>query len=170
MKKVVLKFGMLGFITAFGLFCLALLLGEGLSYNAQQLLGYGTMVASLSFVYIGIKHYRDNENSGSISFGKGLKVGVLISMFASFGIALFDVIYTTLINPDFVTEYLNTGLAQLETEYSGTELASKKAELIQQMEDYSHPLFMAAMMFLTTLIIGFIISLISAFILKKKRK
>ncbi|MCB0398307.1 MAG: DUF4199 domain-containing protein [Winogradskyella sp.] len=168
MKKTVLKFGSYGLILGAVIFGLALTFGDGLSYTTQEIIGYGSMVASLSFVYFGIKHYRDQVNGGKVTFGKALLIGVLISALVGIGVGIADYLYTTVINPDFSEEYLAKTLESYEALYSGKELETKKAELTTQMEDYGGSGFMAALMFFTVLVIGFIISLISGLILQRK--
>lgn len=168
MQKTVIKYGIYGLLTGTVLFLLVLSLFGDLSYSSQEILGYVTILASLSFIFFGIKHYRDRENNGSVGFGKALLIGILISAFVGLGIAIADYIYTTVINPDFANDFLEKSLKTLEETYSGAELQMKKAELSQQMRDYGGSGFMAFMMFATVLIIGFIISLISALILQRK--
>jgi hypothetical protein len=168
MKNTVLKFGGYGLIIGAVIFGLVLTFGDGLSYTAQELLGYGSMVASLSFVYFGIRHYRDKVNNGKVSFGKALLLGLFISAFVGLGIGLIDYLYTTVINPDFAEVYLAKTLETYETLYSGEELLAKKAELTKQMEDYGGSGFMAIIMFITVVLIGLIISIISALILQRK--
>lgn len=168
MKNTVIRFGFYGLIIAIILFLLALAFGKSLSYSAQEIIGYVTMVASLSFVFFGIKHYRDHVNSGMVSFGKALIIGILISTMVGLGIGIADYIYTSVINPDFAQEFLDTSIKNLESTYSGAELETKKSELTQQMNDYGSSGFLAFIMFVTVLIIGFILSLISALILQRK--
>ena len=126
------------------------------------------MAATLSFIFFGIKHYRDKVNNGVVNFGKALIIGLLISALVGVGVAIADYIYTTVINPDFAQDYLERTIAILEADYSGAELEAKIAELTQQMEDYGGSGFMAALMFITVVVIGFIISLISGLILQRK--
>jgi hypothetical protein len=168
MKSTVLKFGGYGLILGAVIFGLALTFGGSLSYTTQEIIGYGSMVASLSFVYFGIKHYRDQINDGKVTIGKALLIGVLISALVGLGVGLADYLYTTVINPDFAEEYLAKTLESYETLYSGNELETKKAELTIQMENYGGSGLMATLMFFTVLIIGFIISLISGLILQRK--
>ncbi|WP_431132673.1 DUF4199 domain-containing protein [Psychroserpens mesophilus] len=168
MKQTVLKYGLYGFIIAILLFLVALVFGKELNYSSQEIIGYATMVASLSFVFFGIKHYRDNVNNGLVTFGKALLIGVLISVLVGLGIGIADYIYTKVINPNFSQEFLETSISNLETTVSGKELESKKKELITYMNNYGSSEFLAFIMFSTVLIIGFIISLISALILQRK--
>lgn len=168
MKNTVLKYGAYGLLLGAIIFGSALTFGKGLSYATQEIIGYGSMVASLSFVFFGIKHYRDKVNEGKVSFGKALIIGLLISAFVGLGVGLMDYLYTTVINPDFADEYLVKTLESYETLYSGEELAAKKAELTEQMENYGGSGFMAALMFFTVVLIGLIVSIISALILQRK--
>lgn len=168
MKNTVLKYGSYGLLTGVVLFLISILVTKSLDYSLQEILGYVTMVATLSFIFFGIKHYRDKVNNGVVSLGKALAIGLLISVLVGLGVAIADYIYTTTINPDFAQEYLDRTIEIYETQYSGAELETKKAELTQQMEDYGGSGFMATIMFVTVVVIGFIISLISGLILQRK--
>mgnify|MGYP000633923925 CR=1 FL=1 len=88
MKNTVIKYGLYGLITGIILFLAAILLGKGLSYSTQEVLGYVSMVACLSFVFFGIKHYRDLVNNGILSIGKALVIGILISVLVGVGVAI----------------------------------------------------------------------------------
>lgn len=168
MKNTVIKYGLYGLLTATILFLLALVLGKTLDYSTQEVIGYLSMVASLSFVYFGIRHYRDHENNGKITFLKGLQIGILISLFAGLGFGIIDYIYTTVINPDFATEYLDKTLETMKTTLSEEEFLVEKVKLEQQMKDYGGSGFMAFIMFVSVVIIGFIISLVSSLFLQRK--
>ncbi|MEL6919366.1 MAG: DUF4199 domain-containing protein [Bacteroidota bacterium] len=152
MRKTVIKFGTYGFIFALIVFLFGLYFGQGLSMSMGEIIGYTTMIASLCFVFFGIKHYRDKENNGELTFQKGLVIGLLISAITATGIAVADFIYTTVINPDFFKEYVTS---MREQGYKG------------EIPDYGSG-FMAFLMFLTVMIIGLIISLISALVLQRK--
>ncbi len=152
MKNTVVRFGAYGLLLALILFLGALVFGKEADFSTQEIIGYATMIASLSFVFFGIKHFRDKENQGVVTFGKALLIGVLISAITALGIAIADFIYTAVINPNFFEEYKATMIAQGHTE---------------PIPDYGS-FFMAFLMFATVLILGFIISLISAMLLQRK--
>ena len=152
MKSVIVKFGIYGFLFALVVFLLALSLGQSLEFSTQEAIGYITMVASLSFIFFGIKHYRDKVGDGRLSFRRGVLIGLLIAALTGLGIALADFIYLSFINPDFFEEY--TAVMRNEG-YKG------------EIPDYGNGI-MAVVMFLTVMIIGLIISIISALILQRK--
>jgi len=168
MKNTVIKYGLYALLSGFILFGLPFLLGMGVNFDYGELIGYTSMVLSLLFVYFGIKHYRDNVNEGKVSLGKAIGIGMLIALFSAVGVALFDYIYTTQINPDFADQYIEYSIKKMEVTLSPEELKIKSTELRQQMKDYGSPGFMAFMMFVSLVILGFIISLISGLILKRK--
>lgn len=168
MKNTVIKFGLYALISGFILFGLPFFLGMGIDFDYGELIGYTAMVLSLLFVYFGIKHYRDKVNNGKVSLKKALAIGMLIAFFSAIGVAVFDYIYTSFINPDFASEYLEYSVNKMAETLSAEELKVKTAELTQQMTDYGSPIFMAFMMFASVIILGFIISLISALILHRK--
>lgn len=152
MKPTVIRFGIYGFLLAFIIFLSALSFGEGLDFSTQEVIGYLTMIASLSFIYFGIRHYRDQVNDGKISFRRAVLIGLLISALTGLGIALADFLYLSFINPDFFEEY---------------EAIMRSEGYKGEIPDYGNG-FMAMIMFLTVMIIGLIISLISALILTRK--
>jgi hypothetical protein len=168
MKNTVIKYGLYALISGFVLFGLPFFLGMGVDFDYGELIGYTSMVLSLLFVYFGIKHYRDKVNNGKVSLGKSIGIGMLIALFSAIGVAVFDYIYTTIINPEFASEYLEYSIKKMQETLSAEELKVKTAELKQQMEDYGSPSFMAFMMFASVMILGFIISLISGLILQRK--
>ncbi len=150
MKRSIIRYGFRAFIIGGLLFLMSLTLGGGLDYGIQAVLGYSSIVISLLLVYFGIRYYRDNENQGKLSFGQAIVLGLAISAAAGLAFAIVDFIYTTAINPDFFNDYSNSMKAS--------------GEDIQEMSSG----FMAAVMFATVLVIGFIISIISAIILQRK--
>lgn len=152
MKNTIIKFGLYGLALGFGLFLIGLLFMKDLDMASGEIIGYATMIASLSFIFFGIKHFRDKINNGTISIGKAISIGLLIALFPAIGIAIADFIYTSVINPDFFKEYVEMMEAKGNTE---------------PIPEWGSGM-MAFIMFLTVMILGLIISLISALILQRK--
>ena len=152
MQATIKKYGLYGLLTGLVIFLLHLTLGHGLSYSTNEIIGYISIFISLSFVFFGIKHYRDKVNNGAVSFGKALSIGILISVLVAIGIALADFVYTKLINPDWFENY-----------YQMMRDAGKEDE-IMEMTSFTAGLFMLTLV----TVIGFIISLISSLVLQRK--
>ena len=168
MKNTILRYGIYGSITMAVLFFLALFLGQYLEYSAREVIGYASMIISLSFLFFGIKHYRDHVNNGSVSFKKALTIGVLISLIVSLFFGILDVIYIEFINPDFVTEYYANSVEELKKTIPAEELQEKLKELEAQKELFSGTFMNFLLMSITVFILGFIISLISSLFLQRK--
>ncbi|WP_341216728.1 DUF4199 domain-containing protein [uncultured Wocania sp.] len=152
MKTTLIKYGLFGAITGFVIFLSHLAFAKNLSFSTLEILGYISIVISLSFIYFGIKHYRDNINQGIISLGKAIIIGLLISLLVGIGIGIADYIYTTFLNPNFFKDYAQ----MLIDEGRGDEVIEMTSEM--------GALFMLALV----TVIGFIISLISGLILQRK--
>lgn len=154
MKSTVLKFGSYGLLVGFIIFTLHLFLGvDNLSSSTNEILGYISIFLSLSFIFFGIKHFRDKENDGFISLGKAIQIGILISILVAVGIAIADFIYTKFINPDFFINYEQQLIDQ-----------GKESEIVKMTSTIA-----AIFMLVLVTIIGFIISLISGIILQRKK-
>lgn len=153
MKNTVLKYGTYGLIAGVIIFTLHLVLGiDNLDYKTNEILGYVSIFISLSFVFFGIKHYRDQVNNGFITVGKAITIGLLISIMVGIGIALADFIYTKFIDPSFFSDYEQKLIEQ-----------GREDEIIE-MTSTTAALFMLVLV----TVIGFIISLLSALILQRK--
>ncbi|SEP93838.1 Protein of unknown function [Hyunsoonleella jejuensis] len=152
MKQTILKYGGYGAIVGFLIFVIHLALGKDLDFGTLEILGYVSIFVSLSFIYFGIRYYRDKINNGKISLGNALLIGVLISVLVGIGIGIADYIYTQYINPNFFKDYTQ----MLIEEGRGDEVI--------EMTSTTGALFMLVLV----TIIGFIISLISGLILQRK--
>ena len=168
MKKTVLRYGTYSAITICVLFIISWYALSNLSLPVQEVLGYVSIIVSLSFVYFGIKHFRDKENEGKINFKKAVVIGVLISLITAIVFGLLDVLYTEVLNPGFMENYYSEIAENMKGTLPPDELKLKLAELEAQKEQFSNPLLSFTFMALTVFVIGFIISLISSLILQRK--
>ena len=133
----------------------------------QEVLGYLSMFIALLFIFFGIRNYRDTVNNGSISFGRALGLGVLIALIPALCFGIFDAIYVAYLNPDFFDNYMAEYVAHLPKDLNAEQLSAKISEMEQMKEMASNPIFNFFLMFFTVLPLGFIVSLISATILRK---
>ncbi|MEP3207975.1 MAG: DUF4199 domain-containing protein [Maribacter sp.] len=167
MKKTILRFGLYGI----GTICLISLLSWSLvdvvDNTTGEVIGYSSMVVSLLFVYFGIKHFRDKENNGKVTFAKALLIGILISLMVSLAFGILDIIYVKFVNPDFMTEYYEGMLEQAQS-LPSEEFEIRKAELQSEKEMFLNPYIHFFIMSMMVFVIGFIISLLSALILQRK--
>ena len=69
---------------ALGLFIAVVgILHERVAWVATQTFGYSVMLVAMSFVFVGVKRYRDVEGGGVIRFWCAFGLGLLISLIAA---------------------------------------------------------------------------------------
>lgn len=168
MKKTVVRFGVYGAITICCLFLLGWYLGTSLDTTGQEVIGYASMFIALSFVYFGIKHFRDKENDGVVSFKKALTIGLLITLLTSIAFGAIDVFYSKVLNPDFTANYYDKAIEDMRQSLPAAEFEVKLAELEAEKELFSNPILSFLLMAVTVFVIGFIIAIISALTLQRK--
>ncbi len=99
-------------------------------YNISMLIGYASMLIAFSFVFVGIRNYRDKYNEGVISFGKAFKIGIMIVLIAStFYVVTWLIDYFYFI-PDFMEKYAAHTIDKLKANgASPMELDKKTKEM-----------------------------------------
>ena len=168
MRKSVLKFGLLSSLTLVILFAIQFSFENKLSYSTSEVFGYISIVLALLFIYFAIKYYRDSINNGSVSFGKALLIGVLVSLLAGLTFGIINYIYVEVINPEFMTEYYDHMVEKAKSSLSAAEFQIRLQDMEAEKELFSNSIISSLVMSATVLIIGFIMSLISGLILQRK--
>ena len=173
MKNVVLKYGLLagGIQVVIGFGLMALLIGDGsTNVGYAELLGYATMIVSLSLIFFGIKTYRDEQQGGIISFGQAAKVGVLITLVASALYVLGWLLYYHLgSGEDMMNAYLTEQIADMRNSGQSAQTIEEEIDKMNGfMEMYQQPLIMIGITFMEIFPVGLIISLIAAVLLRTK--
>ncbi|HYF31533.1 MAG TPA: DUF4199 domain-containing protein [Chitinophagaceae bacterium] len=171
MKKTVLRYGLFSCIALVVMSILGLVIfgnPDTPNYTAHEVFGYTTMILSMVFVFFGIKHYRDQVNGGMLSFGKGMKVGLLIVLIPSVAFGLFNLIYTGAIDPEFMDKYYQHQLSQMQQRMTPGEFNAARATMEKQKEMFSNPVLQFLVMGLTVFVIGVIASVISSLVLKRR--
>lgn len=136
------------------------------SFSSSEIVGYTSIIVAMALIFFAVKNHRDKINNGIISFGESMKIGVAISSLGGVAWGLYNYIFVTWIMPDFNEQYF----AYAEGLEVGTPDFEAKFEALMNGSDsfmYT-PLGGTILMFFTVFLIGFIISVISALILKSK--
>jgi hypothetical protein len=173
MKKNIWVCGLIGGIIAasWAVVCEGLL-SDRLSLNTRMVLGYTSMILAFSLIFVAVKNYRDNYNSGIITFGKALKIGLFITLIASTVYVIIWMIDYSYFLPNFGERYQAQVLAELKAGGASAGVIQKQgAEMAVTMEKYkTSPTFRAMFTYLEIVPVGIVISLIAALILKNKSK
>lgn len=170
MKRNVLVYGGIGgLITAVWTFIALLVLPPNCGSTLGMILGYASMLIANIFLVIGVKNYRDKYNGGVITFGKALKVGLLITLLASTIYVVNWLIYDYATGSRFIGEYVESAHKQLvESGASPAVIAKQDAEMQDFMVMYRNPLFKAAMTYMEILPMGILFALITAIVMRRK--
>lgn len=167
MKKIVIKYGMYGVAVMFIISISAFFIfRDNHNWELQEIIGYTTIVLSLVFVFFGIRRWRDKYNAGELSFWKGIGIGTLISLFPSIAFGLLTWI-EGVIDPEWQDKYYTHYIEKVKKTTPPRELQATLQEIAEQREMFSSPIAQFGFMFLTVFVIGFIISIISALILRR---
>ncbi len=144
MKKIILVYGFIAGVIVGAMLMITMPLYESGTLHVEngEWLGYTTMVIALSLVFFGIKSYRDNHSKGTITFLKGLKVGLLITLVASLIYALsWEITYNTM-KGDFIKQMNEKYIEKMKKENaSETSQAEAKEKMDNFARIYKNPAF-----------------------------
>lgn len=160
MKNYVLKYGLLAAAISITLgltnwFTVAQYYGPSVS----NILGYLSIIIGLLCIPLGIKYHRDQLSNGLISFNKALSVGLGITFIASLIKFLYSMLFFIVVGDRF-DEWKNS-------ELSAAELKELQLQMAQTPDFVYSAWFQGFTLFLIVFIIGLIISVISAIIMKR---
>jgi len=172
MKKIVLTFGLLSGAIMSGLMTTVIVFAHQTDPGRGMAIGYTIMVLSFLLVFFGIRSYRENVGDGYISFGRALGVGFLIMLISCVCyVATWEVVYHKFM-PDFGEKYLAQSIERVRASgKSPQEIESEIQGMRSMMQLYNSNIFFnMALTFLEPLPVGLVMSLISAAILRKRRR
>ena len=170
MKSTIYRYGIYAMLTMLLLSAVHFfLIMPNVNLANAEVVGYLTMLLSMIFVFVGIKHYRDKVNNGVLSFWQGLKIGVLIVLIPSVAFGLFDILYTEVINPDWLNNYYNEMIEQTKRSTAPEKLDAALKDLETSKNIFSNPLLQFLLMAATVFIIGFIVTIISSLTLRRSK-
>ena len=169
MKKDVLKYGLLSGIALAILLALTVPFEHHTSARWGLAIGYTIMVLSFLMVFVGVKHYRDTECGGSITFGRALAAGVLMMLIScACYVVMWEALMAT-VEKNFAHEY--TAVLVKRAQNSGLQGAALEAKITEARKfeaTYSNPLYRMAMTLLEPLPVGIVMALVTAGILRRK--
>ncbi len=171
MKKTVLTFGFIAglIVTAMMVFSSYQCYNNSEQFEPSMVVGYLSMLVAFSFVFVGIRNYREKFNGGTITFGKAFTIGLLIALVASTMYVVVWLIEYYYFIPDFMDKYMDFVVRQGKEEgLTAAQLQVKMDEMEMYKEWYKSPILVILLTFSEILPLGIVIALISALILKRK--
>jgi hypothetical protein len=169
MRKIVLRFGLISGAIAALMMGLTLPLVGRVPYEYLTVLGYTIFVVCFLMVVFGIRSYRETVGAGTITFGRAFQVGILITLVScAIYIVSWEIIYHNF-TPDFLVKY---GDYVIEKERAAGATPEQLNLLIQEhqefIEMYKNPLIRFAFTMMEAFPVGLLMTLISAFAMKRK--
>jgi hypothetical protein len=172
MRKIVLTYGLISGSIVAALILLALPLWNAgiLNHSNGALVGYTTMVIALSVIFFGVKSYRDNYNNGGVTFWKALQIGVLITCIAGVMYELSWEISMSQMSDDFIAQAFEHQFDEMRA--GGATDADIQEARVKNEQFLTYYRIFPVRFLITILVeifpVGFVISLISAALLRKK--
>lgn len=124
-----------------------------------------SIVLTLIVLFLLQRSYRDTYLNGYITYGRALGTGMVIFIYAAVIIAIFSYLLYTVIDPELIDKSLSAAAAKLESK--GIPESSMDAALSMQ-EKMLKPWIISLSSIFNTLLMGFIMSLITSIFITKK--
>ena len=172
MKKTVLTFGIISGVIIATLMGVTTVFAERIGFDRAVIVGYTTMLIAFLLVFFGIKSYRDNIGRGEISFGRAFTVGILITLITCvFYVGIWEILYYTVLH-DFPEKYANYMVEKARASgATPAQMAQQMEEMKQMKALLDNPVLAPAIIFISEpLPVGLVMTLISAAILRKRRR
>jgi hypothetical protein len=136
--------------------------------STGMVVGYLSMLVATSFVFVGVKRYRDIELGGVIRFWPAFWLGLGIAAVAALAYVLSWEVYMWKTEYAFMNEYIAGYLKELKASgATAAEIAKQTAEMKDFAKQYEQPLFRMLITLSEFAPIGLLVPLISAALLRK---
>jgi hypothetical protein len=120
---------------------------------------------------MGIREYRDKHQDGFITFGKGFKVGILITLIASLLYVGGWMVLSNTVASDFGDQYYEQFIQDIrDSDMAEDKKEAQIAKYERNKEMYQNPLVQIGVSFLEIFPVGLLVTLLSALVLRKGKK
>ena len=171
MQRTILTWGLISGAISGGMMLVTVPFADKLGFEKAEIFGYATLVLSALMIFFGVRSYRENVAAGTLTFGKGLQVGVGIALVAAICyVAVWMLVYYSFF-PDFYDNFAAHMLDKAKRDgLSGDKLAAVAAQAEQIRQISGKPLLVVAMTFVESFPIGLVAAAIAAGILRRRSK
>lgn len=168
--KYALTYGSLSGLVIIATMLSGILLTDQGSFFSSEYFGYLVMLVALTFIFVGVKRYRDVERGGIIRFLPAFGMGLAIAAVAAVAYVLVWEAYLAMTDYAFMDEYIAELLRRREAEgVSGAALAREAANLETLRTQYANPLIRIPITLLEIFPVGLLVALVSAALLRNPR-
>jgi len=166
MKKAVLTYGLISGVIGAALMLAHVPFMDG--SNRALIVGYAGIVLSGLLIFFGVRSYREEVGNGTITFGRGFAVGILIALISSACyVAAWEAVYYS--SPQIVDHIFDKQVEELKAAGAPQAKIDEAAREVESFKKlYANPFVNVAFTFLEPFPVGLLITLISALILRRK--
>ena len=136
-----------------------------LDYKIQQNLGYLGLLFATVFIILVIRKVK-NEDGGFVSFGGAFKTALRMSVIAGLFSAVWLLLYTTVVHPEYQDEIIEYSLIEMEEQDIPEE---SKEMAVEWTRKFTSPGLFVTWGFLGSVLPSLIIALIVAAIMQKPK-
>lgn len=170
MKKIIITYGIIAGLIVSSMLVISFS-GSTIDFANGEIFGYAFMIIAFSTIFAGIKVVRDKINNGTITFKNAFLTGLYITLIASVIYVISWMIISNTIASDFSDNYTAYAIEKAQNSgLSAVELEKRIAKIESSAEMYKNPFFKTIITFMEIFPVGLIITLLSAFILKRNIK
>lgn len=124
------------------------------------------VVIMISLIIMGIKKFK-SENSGLISWGQAVKIGVGLTVISTLIVIAYNLIFMTFIEPDFMQQVVAVQeQAWVDQGMTSDQIESNK----EMMQKFQSPVISSAFGLVVAAFISFIISAIAGAVMKAEEQ
>lgn len=165
--KYAVTYGLLSGFVAIATMLSGMLLAGEESFFDSEWFGYLVMLVALTFIFVGVKRYRDVERGGIIRFGPAFATGLAIAAFAGLAYGVVWEAYLAVTDYRFMDDYVDGILRARQAEGASAAVIAKEAENLENLrKSYGNPLLRVPMTFLEIFPVGALVALFSALLLR----
>ena len=136
---------------------------------AGPAMGYGIMVLAMGVIPWSLRKLRSTSPDGALSFGRGMALGVGITLVASLIYVTLWEVYLAVTHYEFMGNYIAATLAAKKVEgLTGVAHDQLAAQMEAMRVQYANPLLRLPMTFAEIAPVGLVMSLFSAGLIRRK--
>ena len=164
-KNIAFTYGLLLALFSITISVVAYVTGNHLDKNLW--VSIISFLVTTALIIFGIKKFKV-ANDGFLSLGEALKVGLAIAVISGIIVAVYNYIFMTAIEPDFINQLMEVSREEMIKQ--NPNMTEKEMEMALNIsKKFMSPGIMSAFAILGSLFTGFIISLIGGLIMKQNR-
>lgn len=170
MLRIILLFGIVAGVIVIAPMSVMIVNGDHGSTSHSVYVGFAIMIAAFSLIFVGVKRFRDQALGGVIKFLPAFLMGLGISAVASLIYVIGWEITLAVTDMNFMEGYSAAVIEEARAKgQSAAEIAKLTEKLAKATADYANPFYRMPVTFSEIFPVGFIISLISAALLRNSR-